>query len=188
MFNAFSWDCMVKELPKRIDPNISDIFIQITQGNSMHSVKTRGQLFMMVGIPASGKSSWIRTNCDQTWTIISPDSILEERYDYEWTPERAAEAWAEAFQQYGQVLLNGGKVVWDATFVSPIVRAGVLHIGNGAGFNTQAMFFDTDVELCVQRNLERDREPVPEETIRRMHESLVPPTEAEGFDKVVRIA
>ena len=152
----------------------------------MQNGKTRGQLFMMVGIPASGKSSWIRSNCDQNWIIISPDSILEERYDYEWTPERASEAWAESFQQYGQVLLNGGQVVWDATFVSPIVRAAVLHIANGAGFNTRAVFFDTDVELCVQRNMKRDREPVPEETIRRMHDALVPPTEEEGFDQVIR--
>ena len=76
---------------------------------------TRGTLLMMVGIPASGKSSWIKSNCDHSWTKISPDAVLEEKYNYEWTPERAAEAWAESFQAYGAVLLSGGKVVWDKT-------------------------------------------------------------------------
>lgn len=142
---------------------------------------------MMVGIPASGKSSWIDANCDHSWTRISPDAVLEEKYNYEWTPERAAEAWATSFQEYGAILLQGGNVVWDATFVSPIVRASVLHIANGAGFTTKAIFFDVDVEVCIQRNLERDREPVPESTIRRMHDGLVEPTEEEGFDEVVRI-
>ena len=40
-------------------------------------------------------------------------------------------------------------MVWDATFVSPIVRASVLHIANGAGFTTKAIFFDVDVEVCA---------------------------------------
>lgn len=147
----------------------------------------RGQLVMMVGIPASGKSTWIRENCAEGWTWISPDAILEERYHYEWTPERAAEAWAESFQAYGAVLLAGGKVVWDATFVSPITRASVLHIAKGVGFSTTAVFMDADLEMCIARNIERDREPVPENTIRRMHESLIPPSEEEGFDHVIHL-
>ena len=58
----------------------------------------------------------------------------------EWTPERVAEAWATSFQEYGAICCRGGNVVWDATFVSPIVRASVLHIANGAGFTTKAIF------------------------------------------------
>ena len=81
----------------------------------------RGLVIMMVGIPASGKSTWISQNRKSSWNVISPDQFLEEKYDYEWTPERASEAWALSFQRYGQYLLDGGTVVWDATFLSPII-------------------------------------------------------------------
>ena len=144
----------------------------------------RGLVVMMVGIPASGKSTWISQNRKPSWNVISPDQFLEEKYDYEWTPERASEAWARSFQRYGQYLLDGGTVVWDATFLSPIIRASVLHIGKGAGFKTQAIFFDIDIDVCIQRNSKRFREPVPEQTIRRMHAALIPPTVEEGFDQV----
>ena len=146
--------------------------------------KFRGHVIMMVGIPASGKSTWISENKKSDWLVISPDQFLEDKYDYEWTPERASEAWARSFQRYGQYLLDGGTVVWDATFLSPIIRASVLHIAKGAGFKTEAVFFDTDIEVCIERNSKRQREPVPDETIRRMHDGLVPPTVEEGFDLV----
>lgn len=118
------------------------------------------------------------------WIVISPDTILEHRYNYEWTPERAAEAWAESFQTFGKHLLQGGTIIWDATFVSSIMRASVLHIAKGAGFIVEAVFLKHRLENCLLRNKSRDRQPVPDSTIERMFESLAPPTIEEGFDTV----
>ena len=141
-------------------------------------------LYMMIGIPGSGKSTWVRKNRLDDWIILSPDTILEERYNYEWTPERAAEAWAESYQQFGLSILEEKTIVWDATFTSPIMRSAILHIGKGVGYKVKAVFCKTSMELCLSRNLMRDREPVPESTIRRMADGLIPPTIEEGFDEV----
>ena len=150
-------------------------------GESMSKQKT---IYMMVGIPGSGKSTWIRDHVKQDWAVLSPDTILERRYNYEWTPERAAEAWAESYRLFGSLLLQGRTMVWDATFISPIIRAAILHTSKGAGYRIEAVFCDTPVDVCVIRNASRDREPVPESTIHRMADNLVPPTEAEGFDRI----
>ena len=141
-------------------------------------------VYMMVGIPGSGKSTWVRQNRDEDWVVISPDAILEERYHYEWTPERAAEAWADSYQQFGSLLVEGGTMVWDATFTSPMMRSAILHIAKGVGYTVKAIFCQANMDLCFSRNLKRDREPVPENTIRRMADSLIPPTVEEGFDEV----
>lgn len=144
-------------------------------------------IYMMVGIPGSGKSTWIREHIEPSWIVLSPDAILEQRYNYEWTPERASEAWAESYRHFGALLLSGTTIVWDATFISPIIRAAILHTSKGAGYRVVAVFFDTPVDVCVERNATRAREPVPESTIRRMADGLVAPTEGEGFDSVVHI-
>ena len=141
-------------------------------------------VYMMVGIPGSGKSTWIRQNRVDDWVVISPDQILEERYGYEWTPERAAEAWAESYQRFGALLLEDKTMVWDATFTSPMMRSAILHIAKGIGYRVKAIFCKTNIDLCLSRNLKRDREPVPESTIRRMADSLIVPSTEEGFDEI----
>lgn len=151
------------------------------------AMKDKSVVYMMIGIPGSGKSTWIRNNRKDTWVVVSPDAILETQYNYEWTPERASEAWALSYQQFGHGLLAGKTMVWDATFTSPIMRAAILHTAKGAGYLVEAIFCDTPIELCIERNQCRNREPVPESTIRRMAENLQPPTKAEGFDRVEHI-
>lgn len=141
-------------------------------------------VYMMVGIPGSGKSTWIRQNRGNDWVVISPDQVLEERYGYEWTPERAAEAWAESYQRFGALLLEDRTMVWDATFTSPMMRSAILHIAKGIGYTVKAIFCKTNIDLCLSRNLKRDREPVPDSTIRRMAESLIAPSKEEGFDEI----
>ncbi len=145
------------------------------------------KIYVMVGIPGSGKSTWIRRNRQDSWVVVSPDSILESQYNYEWTPERAAEAWAKSYQQFGHGLLQEHTMVWDATFTSSIMRAAILHIAKGAGYRVEAIFCDTPIDICIDRNQKRNREPVPESTIHRMAQSLQPPTEQEGFDSIQRI-
>ena len=140
----------------------------------------------MIGIPGSGKSTWVKEK-NEGWIILSPDAILEERYNYEWTPERASEAWAESYQRFGQLLLENKSIIWDATFTTPMMRSAILHISKGAGFRVEAVFCDTPIETCLTRNAARERDPVPESTIRRMSDSLIPPTESEGFDVVHHI-
>ena len=150
-------------------------------------MKDKPVVYMMVGIPGSGKSTWIRNNRQKTWIVVSPDVILETQYNYEWTPERAAEAWAISYQQFGQGLLSGQTMVWDATFTSPIMRAAILHTAKGAGYRVEAVFCDTPIELCIERNQRRNRKPVPEGKIHGMAEGLQPPTAAEGFDHIEHV-
>lgn len=144
-------------------------------------------IYLMVGIPGSGKSTWIQAHVDSSWIVLSPDTILEQRYNYQWTPERAAEAWAESYRNFGALLIEGATIVWDATLISPMIRAAILHTAKGAGYRVEAVFCDTSVEICLERNAKRKREPVPESIIRRMADSLIVPTMEEGFDSIQHI-
>ena len=40
-------------------------------------MKDKPIVFMMVGIPGSGKSTWVKNNRKETWVVVSPDEILE---------------------------------------------------------------------------------------------------------------
>ena len=80
----------------------------------------------------------------------------------------------ESYRLFGALLLQGKTMIWDATFISRIIRSAILHTAKGAGYRVEAVFCDTPIDICVERNASRDREPVPESTIRRMADSLIP--------------
>ena len=198
---------------------------------------------LMCGIPGSGKSTWIKKYFSQRFSsstkeqsnklqndkeqnrlddfendsiaveTFSPDSILVDKYEYQWTPKRAQEAWAESYQNFGKALLQlvkqkqsynhestksrnnqiqkGHKMskikkilIWDATFLNPIQRAAILHICRGMNLRIGCVFMDTPLQKCLERNLKRTRRPVPDDKIKNMHKNLLPPSIDEGFDVI----
>ena len=75
-------------------------------------------------------------------------------------------------------------LIWDATFIHSIQRAAILHMCQGMNLQVAAVFINTPLEICLERNRNRDRDPVPDDRIRGMYSSLLPPSIEEGFDVV----
>ena len=146
-------------------------------------------LVMMMGIPGSGKSTWVHQEIfaknDQDFHYVSPDRYIEEKYDYNWTPKRAAEAWDVSYQRYGALLLNGQNIVWDATFLQRMGRSSVLHIAKGMGYYCKVVWVCCDLEQSLLRNQKRLRNPVPDNIIQKMWKNIEKPTDVEGFDEIV---
>jgi len=71
----------------------------------------------------------------------------------------------------------------DATNLTPKDRRQYVRIARERGCGIEALYFDVPLEICKARNAARGR-VVPEAAMDKMAAKLIPPTEAEGFDKV----
>jgi predicted kinase len=71
----------------------------------------------------------------------------------------------------------------DATNLTPEERRPYIGIGKSYGCEVEAVFFDTPLEVCRERNARRNR-VVPGDVLVKMAEKLVVPSVAEGFDHV----
>jgi predicted kinase len=71
----------------------------------------------------------------------------------------------------------------DATHLKPEERKPYLEMGKLFGCEVEAVYFDVPLEVCRERNARRAR-VVPEEALTSMAAKLIPPSEAEGFDRV----
>jgi predicted kinase len=149
--------------------------------------------------------------------IIQPDNHLYQNGHYYWTPERSLASWTRCFNEltatlstarYRQVLMligipGSGKSTWaaahdapdtiifDGTFVDSLRRQRVIAAAASHHIPVIAIWLDTDLQTCIQRNQQRppDRQ-VPTDSIstmlQRLHTS--PPTPEEGFTHIYRLS
>jgi len=139
-------------------------------------------LYVPIGIPASGKSTWATKQRDQ---IICPDTYRRTVYGGVPTDglitDHEKEVWRWAYSQLDLAQRERHSLVFDATNLSQSRRTRLRNLAQR--HNHVAVYFDTPLELCLARNAEREY-PVPSQVVESMHERLVPPTHDENWDDV----
>jgi predicted kinase len=128
----------------------------------------------MVGLQGSGKSTWVAEHLAGTHVVISKDH---------WPNARHREARQRRIVD--GLLAEGASVVVDNTDPSPAERAPLVELAAAAGVPARAVFVDTPLETCQERNAARTgRARVPEVGLFSTAARLVPPTTAEGFAEI----
>jgi predicted kinase len=132
------------------------------------------ELVVMVGLQGSGKSTWVRSRLAGSHAVVSKDH---------WPNARRRE---ERQRRVVDELLAGGRdVVVDNTNPAVDDRAPLIAIARRHGAAVRAVHLDVPFERCVERNAERvGRARVSDIGLRATARRLVPPTTAEGFDRV----
>ncbi len=136
------------------------------------------RVLLLVGLPGSGKSTWA---AKQRWPVLSSDAIRATLADNEADQTLNTRVFSTLRYLLKQRLELGRPVTCvDATHLTPWERRPYLRL---PGCRVEAVFFDTPVAVCLERNTQRDR-VVPPAAIARMAARMVKPTKAEGFQRV----
>lgn len=129
---------------------------------------------MLVGLPASGKSSFYRERFAGTHDHVSKDLMRHARQ-----PGKRQQ------QLIAASLAAGRSVVVDNTNPSRAVRAAIVALAWEHGATPVAYFFETAAGDALRRNRARPgRERVPDVAIFTVRKRLEPPERSEGFERV----
>jgi predicted kinase len=149
-------------------------------------------LYIMVGVPGSGKSTWIQRQDLTSAAVISTDNYIEARAQargltYSDVFESEIQAANQNLdQELAQAISLNQTIYWDQTNISVKSRAKKLASVPGH-YRRIAVYFDTPQEVVQQRLLDRAAATgklIPASVVRRMTQQLTLPTISEGFDEI----
>lgn len=146
-------------------------------------------IYLMSGIPGSGKSTFIKENMTPFDVIISRDAIrfsmLKEGEDYFAHEKDVLKKFRDQIKFYDEDSSIGN--IWiDATHISRKVRRKVL---NDIFYNqVTCIFFRPNVEKSIENNNKREGiYRVPEYAIREQALRFEIPTIDEGFKYIMEV-
>ncbi len=151
---------------------------------------------MLIGIPGSGKSTYLRSISSDNIKIVCPDDIRRELTGNISDQSKNGEVWDKAKQDILNNISQGFYTILDATNVNTKARRNMLSLvkSNFPDINTYATLFDADPEVSKQRikkdiTNKVDRSNVPDEVIDRMYQQYLETLNninSEGFTRIFK--
>lgn len=150
------------------------------------------KLFVLVGVPGSGKSTWVN---NQVWAndcvVVSTDEFVE---DY---ARECGQTYSEVFEDYMPTAVklmankvvrsreDGKDIIWDQTSTTAASRQRKFNML--PDYYKIAVVFKTPTSAELQKRLaSRPGKTIPWEVVSSMASQLEaePPSEEEGFDEI----
>lgn len=142
-----------------------------------------GTIHMMVGIPASGKSTFSKSlSKELNIPIVSSDEV---RNKYPNVQEK--DIWPLIYEECASYVKLGQDFIYDATNVTPNVRKRFVDIllSKCDGFQIGTYYIEADPKVCYERCIERNKDKneryLPPEVIFEYAEKIIKPSDEEGF-------
>jgi predicted kinase len=148
---------------------------------------------MLIGVPAAGKSTWIK---NQEWptntVVVSSDRFID---DY---AEQQGKTYNEVFEEYAPIAMrlmnnqvsiaqaNGCNIVWDQT--NTTVKSRKSKLAMLPNYEKIAVVFATPDILEHRRRLaSRPGKAIPAKIMTLMINGLQEPTVEEGFKEILYV-
>jgi predicted kinase len=149
--------------------------------------------YQLIGVPAAGKSTWIK---EQVWmlglTVVSTDPFVE---DY---ARAQGKTYTEVFKDYMPIAVNlmadqvvfarehDHTVIWDQT--STTVASRTRKFRMLPDYEHIAIVFSTpDLDVLKERLASRLGKEIPWEVVKGMIDNWEEPTLEEGFKEIWRV-
>lgn len=125
-------------------------------------------IYLMIGVPASGKTTWAKEKLKKldNAIYIGSDSIRLELWRNEQDQQHNRETFQEVFNRIAKAAKEKKNIIYDATNISRKEKENILKLLTN-DYTKIGVKMSTPIKDCYKRNLKRNR-TVPEKVIGKM--------------------
>lgn len=149
-------------------------------------------VYMMVGVPGSGKSTWLSQQDLSNAVVLSTDNYIEHFANLNNTTyteifkKVIGEATRLMQEDLRKAIAEQKDIYWDQTNLTAKTRAGKL-AQIPSTWHKVAVYFPTPPDAELKRRLaSRPGKTIPANVVLGMKSQLEMPSESEGFDQVIQ--
>lgn len=142
-------------------------------------------LKMMIGLPRSGKSTWVKNN-RTTEVIVSADELRKIVYGQPFWVDGETLVWCIREMFLKSLLFQGVDIIIDETNTTFERRNSIIVLAKKYGYNIEAIYIQEPFSTCINRAVDEKKDfLIP--TIERMAIGFIIPEYYEGYDKITII-
>ena len=149
-------------------------------------------LFLLIGVPGSGKSTWIK-NQSLDAVVVSTDDYVEQvaansglTYN-DVFQDTIKEATSEMYKTASAAVLSQQNVIWDQTSTTIASRRKKIKMFPSTYHKVAVFFHCPPAEILDTRLKSRPGKTIPDHVIKQMQENLQLPSLDEGFDEIIEV-
>ena len=144
------------------------------------------KMYMVIGAPGCGKSTYIKNHLKENEIVISRDKIrfglLKDTDEY-FSKEK--EVYNEFIKQINAAIADNKDFYVDQTSLNAAARDKLFNQLIKKPDKIIGIYFTTPLDIILQRNAQRTgRALVPENVVINMYKILTKPTSEENFDEI----
>ena len=148
-------------------------------------------LYMLIGVPASGKSTWVKQHQKSNTLVASSDDYIEkqaERMGSTYSDvfdDFIKDANAHAFNTAKKAFSDGIDLIWDQTNLTKNGRRQKLKMVPKE-YDKIAVFFPTPhIDVLKKRLAGRPGKNIPDYVMNSMIRTIETPSTDEGFNEII---
>lgn len=144
------------------------------------------EIKIMIGLPRSGKSTWIEKNKTEKDVVLCADKLRYLVYNQRFWNDGEPLMWSVHGVVLRMLLEQGKDIIIDETNVSVNRRKPLIELAKKYGYKVIGVWVRTSKETCLDRAVLTNDEVIPP-VIHRMWNEWQTPEIAEGLNEIVQV-